>query len=115
MKSDSIILAEIIEQRIFVIRDQKVRLDFHLAELYGVPTKSLNLAVKRNANRFPPDFMFKLTKDEFDALKTSLRFQSETSNPSHGGRRYLPFAFTEHGAIMLASVLDSPRAVQASM
>jgi phage regulator Rha-like protein len=115
MKKESIIPAKLIEQRIFMIRGQKVMLDFHLAEIYGVPTKSLNLAVRRNINRFPSDFVFKITKDEFDQVKEFLRFQSETSNSGRGGRRYLPYAFTEHGAIMLASVLNSPRAVQASI
>jgi len=106
---------ELIEQKILMIRGQKVMLDFHLAELYGVPTKSLNLAVKRNKNRFPEDFVFQINKDEFDQVKEFLRFQSETSNSRRGGRRYRPYVFTEHGAIMLASVLNSPKAVQASI
>jgi len=83
-------------------------LDSHLAELYQVPTKSLNLAVRRNKDRFPEDFMFQLSKDEMKAL----RFQFETSNKSRGGRRYLPYVFTEHGVAMLSSVLRSQRAVQ---
>jgi len=104
---------EKIESRIFVIRGQKVMLDADLAELYGVETKALNRAVKRNADRFPEDFMFQLTPEEFGGL----RYQFGTSNiPSgRGGRRHLPYAFTEHGAIMAASVLNSPRAVETSI
>jgi hypothetical protein len=103
--------AELIERRIYLIRGQKVMLDRHLADIYGVPTKSLNLAVRRNKERFPPDFMFQLTKEEGD----SLRFQIETSNEGRGGRRYLPYAFTELGVAMLSSVLRSNRAVQMNM
>ncbi len=96
---------EPIERKIFLIRSQKVMLDVHLARLYKVPTKSLNLAVKRNIMRFPNDFMFRLTQTEVQ----NLRFQIETS--SWGGRRYLPYAFTEQGVAMLSSVLQSKRAV----
>ena len=81
-------------------------LDADLAELYKVPTKALNLAVRRNADRFPADFMFQLTSDEF----SNLRHQNETSR--WGGRRYAPLAFTEHGVAVLSSVLKSKRAVQ---
>jgi phage regulator Rha-like protein len=104
---------EQIESRIFVIRGQKVMLDADLAELYGVETKALNRAVKRNFERFPEDCMFQLTAEEF----ADLRCQFGTSNiPSgRGGRRHLPYAFTEHGAIMAASVLNSPRAVETSV
>jgi len=102
---------ETIERRIYLIRSQKVMLDRDLADLYQVPTKSLNLAVRRNADRFPEDFMFQLTKEEV----RSLRFQSETSNKGRGGRRYLPHAFTEHGVAMLSSVLNSKRAVQVNI
>ena len=84
-------------------------LDSDLAELYQTPTKSLNLAVRRNAGRFPADFMFQLTREELQ----NLRFQSETSR--WGGRRYPPYAFTEHGVAMLSSVLNSERAVQMSI
>jgi len=115
MKRTSTIPPELIEQRIFLIRGQRVMLDFHLARLYGVPTKSLNLAVKRNEDRFPADFAFRLTDMEFEQVKESLRFQIETSKTGRGGRRYLPNAFTEHGAIMLASVLNSPQAIEASV
>jgi len=100
-----------IERRIFLVRGQKVMLDADLAELYRVPTKSLNLAVKRNANRFPEDFTFQLTEDEV----AGLRFHFETSKRGRGGRRYLPYAFTEQGVAMLSSVLRSPRAVQVNI
>ena len=83
-------------------------LDSDLADLYQVETKNLNKAINRNRTRFPEDFMFQLTAEEWE----SLRFQSGTSNPGRGGRRYLPCAFTEHGVVMLSSVLSSERAVQ---
>jgi len=97
---------EFVERRIHLIRGKKVMLDSDLAELYQIPTKSLNLAVKRNIRRFPEDFMFQLNKAEFENLK----FQFETS--SWGGRRKLPRVFTELGVAMLSSVLNSERAVQ---
>jgi phage regulator Rha-like protein len=100
--------AELIAQRIYVIRGQKVMIDSGLAELYRVETKALNRAVKRNPARFPGDFMFQLT----DGEAGSLRCQIGTSNDNRGGRRYLPYAFTEHGVAMLSSVLNSERAVQ---
>src|SRR6266446_5427119 len=90
-------LAVQVERRIFLVRGQKVMLDTDLAELYRVPTKSLNLAVKRNADRFPADFMFELTDDE----AAGLRFHFETSKRGRGGRRYLPYAFTEQGVAIL--------------
>ena len=99
---------ELIGQRIYVIRSQKIMLDSDLAELYRVETKALNRAVKRNPARFPADFMFRLTDDEAG----SLRCQFGTSNENRGGRRYLPYVFTEHGVAMLSSVLNSERAVQ---
>jgi hypothetical protein len=92
------------------IRGQKVILDADLARVYDVPTKIFNRAVKRNIERFPADFMFQLTPEEFG----NLRFQIGTSS-SHGGRRYLPYAFTENGAIMAANVLNSPQAVRMSV
>jgi ORF6N domain len=98
---------EVIERRIYLIRGQKVMTDSDLAELYRTPTKSLNLAVRRNAMRFPGDFMFQLSQEEAD----SLRFQIETSKTGRGGRRYLPYVFTEQGIAMLSSVLNSERAV----
>ncbi|MBI5659212.1 MAG: ORF6N domain-containing protein [Nitrosomonadales bacterium] len=117
---------EQIESQIFLIRGQRVMLDADLAELYGVETGALNRAIKRNSERFPEDFMFQLTAEEFADLRckigiSNLRSQIATSNNSvgnpagRGGRRHLPYAFTEHGAIMAASVLNSPRAVEASV
>jgi ORF6N domain len=103
--------ARLIDRRIYVIRGQKVMLDSDLAELYQVLTKNLNLAVRRNPDRFPEDFMFQLTKEEFK----NLRLQSATSGSAYGGRRYLPYAFTEHGVAMLSAVLNSDRAVQMSI
>ncbi|MBI5759700.1 MAG: ORF6N domain-containing protein [Planctomycetales bacterium] len=93
------------------IRVQKVILDSDLAKLYGVETKTLNRAVKRNSERFPSDFLLQLTAEEFD----SLRYQFGTSNVGRGGRRHLPVAFTEHGAFMAAGLLNSPRAVEISV
>ena len=93
--------AERIAQAILLIRGEKVLLDGELAKLYGVTTFNLNKAVKRNVKRFPEDFMFQLTKEEAERL----RFQSGISKPSgRGGRRYLPYAFTEQGVAMLSSV-----------
>lgn len=100
---------EAIEQRIFNIQGQKVMLDRDLAELYGVKTKVLLQAVKRNIKRFPEDFMFQLAKEEF----INLRSQIVTS--SWGGRRYLPYAFTEQGVAMLSTVLNSERAIQVNI
>jgi len=100
---------ELVERRIYLIRGQKVMLDSDLAELYQVPTFRLNEAVKRNRNRFPEDFMFQLTAEEADSLTS----QFAMSKPEgRGGRRTLPYAFTEHGVAMLSSVLNSDRAVQ---
>ena len=103
-----IVPVEMIERRIYLIRGCKVMLDSDLAALYEVPTKRLNEAVRRNLNRFPEDFMFQLTPEELENL---LRSQIATSNVGRGGRRYPPFAFTEHGVAMLSSVLSSKRAV----
>lgn len=102
---------EAIVQAIRVIRGQKVLLDADLAALYGVETKRFNEQVKRNQQRFPEDFMFQLTDEEFD----DLRSQNATSNRGRGGRRYLPYAFTEHGAIMAATILNSPWATEVSV
>jgi len=109
-KNKTMIPAERIEQAILLLRDQKVMLDADLAMLYGVETKRLVEAVKRNIERFPDDFMFQLTKDEF----TNLRSQIATSS-AWGGRRYPPYAFTEHGILMLSSVLRSDRAVEVNI
>jgi chaperonin cofactor prefoldin len=104
-------LAVPVESRILVLREQRVILDTDLAELYGVPVKRLNEQVKRNQERFPADFMFRLSAEESE----SLRSQHATSKTGRGGRRYAPYAFTEHGAIMAATVLNSDRAVEMSV
>lgn len=104
-------LQPLIQSRILALRDQRVMLDADLAALYDVPTKRFNEQVKRNIMRFPADFMFQLSADEYAALRS----QSATSKPGRGGRRYLPYAFTEHGAMMAAMVLGSPRAVEVSV
>lgn len=96
-----------ITKHILVIRNHKVLLDADLADLYGVPTKVLVQAVKRNADRFPADFMFQLDMEEWDALRS----QTVTSNAGRGGRRYAPYAFTEQGVAMLSSVLGSAQAI----
>ena len=98
---------QVIQNKIYEIRGQKVMLDFDLAELYGSETKRLKEAVRRNLKRFPCDFMFELTKEEF----TSLRSQIASSN-KRGGMRYMPFAFTEQGVAMLSSVLNSESAIE---
>ena len=101
-----------IERRILLLRGQKVMLDKDLAELYAVETKRLNEQVRRNAERFPEDFMFQLTAEESEALRS----QIATLKPGRGQhRKYLPYVFTEHGALMAANVLNSPRAVEASV
>lgn len=102
-----------VEDVIHVIRGLRVMLDADLAGFYGVETKVLNQAVRRNIHRFPKDFAFRLDSQEL----TNLRSQSVTSSstPAHGGRRYLPWVFTEHGAVMLASVLNSAAAISASV
>lgn len=100
-----------VESRILLLRGEKVILDRDLAELYGVSVKRLNEQVKRNQERFPADFMFRLAASEDQILRS----QIATSNRARGGRRYLPYAFTEHGAIMAATVLNSPKAVEMSV
>lgn len=101
--------AERIERSILMVRGERVMLDADLAELYGVETRALIQAVKRNAERFPPDFAFELTPEEFNALRSQIVISR------WGGRRYPPYAFTEHGTAMLSSVLRSPRAVRANI
>ncbi len=110
MKSDTVSVATI-TRSILILRNQRVLLDSELAALYGVTTKRFNEQVKRNVARFPTDFMFRVNADELH----SLRSQFATSNPRRGGRRYAPYALTEHGAIMAAMVLNSPRAVEMSV
>lgn len=100
-----------IEHRIFLVRGQKVLLDHDLAALYAVKVKALNQAVKRNKKRFPPDFAFQLNATENEELKS----QFVTTNSRRGGRRTIPYAFTEHGAIMAAGILNSPRAIEMSI
>ena len=107
----NLVPVEDLEARILSIRGKRVILDHDLAGLYGVTTKRLNEQVRRNRHRFPSDFMFQLTTQEVAALKS----QFATSNGARGGRRTRPRAFTEHGAVMLASVLNSPVAVEVSV
>ena len=109
--SPAVIPAERIERSILLIRGHKVMLDSDLADLYSVETRVLVQAVRRNEERFPEDFMFQLTKEEFDHLKS----QTVTSSSGWGGRRYHPYAFTEQGVAMLSSVLRSQRAVQVNI
>ena len=105
---------EKIQSRIYEVRGVRVMLDFDLAALYQVETKVLKQSVRRNLDRFPEDFMFEMTEQEYNSLIISLRSQIVTSN-ERGGRRHMPFAFTEHGVIMLASLLRSEIAVQMSV
>jgi len=102
-----------IARTIMVLRGHRVLLDADLAALYGVTTKRLNEQVRRNASRFPADFMFQLTEQEQQSLRS--HFATSKTPSGRGGRRYLPYAFTEHGAIMAATVLNSPRAVEISV
>ncbi len=103
------------ESRILLVRGQKVMLDSDLAALYDVPTKVLNQAVKRNAERFPADFMFQLTAEEADAVNGTNWSQFVTSSRKHRGKVYRPYAFTEQGVAMLSGVLRSARAVQVNI
>ena len=107
----SVIQGSTVSSRIYLIRGKRVLLDSDLAELYGVLTKNLNKAIHRNSDRFPEDFMFQLTSGEAE----SLRFRFGTSKKGRGGRRYLPYVFTQEGVAMLSGVLNSPRAVQANL
>ncbi|MCE2397080.1 ORF6N domain-containing protein [Candidatus Poribacteria bacterium] len=111
MSKEVTIPQEVILSKIYEIRGQKVMLDSDLAELYGVETKALKRAVRRNIDIFPEHFMFELTKEEHE----SLRYQIGTSNEGRGGTRYLPMVFTEHGIIHAAHVLRSPRARKMSV
>ena len=112
-KSDvpAVVTPMVIESRIHVIRDVRVMLDSDLAELYGITTAALNQAVERNRDRFPDDFAYQLTQQEFRNLIS----QSVISSSGYGGRRKLPWVFTEHGVAMLASVLRSPTAVKVNI
>ena len=123
-KSTVLFIPEKIAPLVHVLRHEKVLLDSDLAELYGVTTGHLNRAVQRNLDRFPTDFIFQLTENEFEILmsqiaassleETNLKCQTGISS-SHGGRRHLPYAFTEQGVAMLSSVLRSPRAVEVNI
>lgn len=112
-----------IERSIHLVRGEKVLLDFELARLYGVPTKVLNQAVRRNASRFPEDFMFRVTEEEVDSLRSQIvtlndapEFKAKTTKTNRGAhRKFLPHAFTEQGVAMLSSVLRSPRAVKVNV
>ncbi len=123
MKTDSsIVPVGRIESSIFLIRGQRVVLDSELAALYGVTTKRLNQQVQRNLERFPDDFMFQLTEEEARSLRLQIATLNQLGGNEEGRgagrgkhRKYLPYAFTEHGAIMAASVLNSPQAVKASI
>ena len=101
---------QIIQSKIYEIRGQKVMLDFDLAEMYGTETKRLKEAVKRNIRRFPSDFMFELTKDEYIFLRSQI-----ASSKSRGGTRYMPYAFTEHGIAQLSSILNSEIAIETNI
>lgn len=118
------ITAEAIEKRIFLIRGYKIMLDNFLARLYEVPTGRLNEQVRRNLKRFPSDFMFQLTWEEYETLKSKMAFSNDlnlksqnaiSSSEEWGGRRYPPYAFTEQGVAMLSSVLNSDRAVEVNI
>lgn len=111
MKDTFATISKTEDSMIYLIRGHKVMLDEDMARIYGVTTKRLNEQVKRNSDRFPSEFMFKLNEKE----SISLRSQFATSKEGKGGRRYAPYVFTEHGAVMLASVLNSPIAIKASI
>lgn len=106
------VLVDSASGRIFAVRGKRVILDSDLANLYGVPTKRLNEQVRRNPKRFPPDFAFVLTSEEWEALRSQIA-TLDTGRGRH--RKFLPYAFTEHGALMAASVLNSPRAIEVSI
>jgi hypothetical protein len=126
-KSSSKLTTVQLGRLIYEIRGERVMLDSDLASIYGVETKALNRAVKRNRHRFPKDFVFQISENEWKNLRyqigtsssgredQSLRYQTGTSSSRHGGRRRRPYVFTEHGAIMAANVLNSRRAVQMSV
>jgi len=109
MKQKDLIPLENISSKIYFIRNEKVLIDYDLALLYGVETRVLKQAVRRNKERFPKDFMFQLNKNEFENLR------SQTVTSSWGGRRYSPYAFTEQGVAMLSSVLNSERAIKVNI
>jgi hypothetical protein len=107
------VAVEAVASRILIVRGLRVIVDADLAALYGVPTKRLNEQVRRNSERFPADFLFQLTPQEVSDLKSQIATSSSTA--TWGGRRHAPFVFTEHGALMASTVLNSPRAVEVSV
>jgi hypothetical protein len=111
MAKTALVMARKVDSKIFVLRGQRVILDTDLAELYGVQARHLNQQVKRNARRFPLAFRFQLSEHEFKILRS----QNVISSEGHGGTRYRPFVFTEHGTIMAATVLNSKRAIEMSV
>jgi hypothetical protein len=111
MAKTAIVVASKVDSKIFVLRGQRVILDRDLAELYGVEVRHLNQQAKRNARRFPPAFRFQLSAHELKLLRS----QNVISSEGHGGARYRPYAFTEHGAIMAATVVNSERAIEMSV
>ncbi len=111
MAKTAIVAARKVDSKILALRGHRVILDADLAELYGVQVRHLNQQVKRNAKRFPPAFRFQLSEQEFQILRS----QNVISSEGHGGTRYRPYAFTEHGAIMAATVLNSERAIEMSV
>lgn len=115
MQPATLSASEAIAPRIVTVRRQRVIVDADLALLYGVTTKRFNEAVKRNLDKFPPDFMFILTTEEFAALRSQTATSNANAFSGRGGRRYLPKVFTEHGALMAASILNSPRAIDVSI
>jgi ORF6N domain len=111
MSKRAVVLAKRVASKILLLGGQKVILDTDLAELYNVEPRHLNQQVKRNARRFPIEFRFQISEQEYRILRS----QNVISSDGHGGRRYLPFVFTEHGAIMAATVLNSKRAIEMSI
>ena len=112
LEETALVTFDVIERKIYVVRGQKVMLDSDLAALYGVPTKVFNQAVGRNLQRFPDDFRFQLTTEEFENLRSQF---VTSSSKNYGGRRYLPYVFTEQGVAMLSGVLNSERAIQVNI
>ena len=112
-QNKSLMIQASVERSILLLRGHKVLLDSSLAELYGVETRALIQAIRRNRLRFPSDFFFQLTFQELAGLRSQIVISNDTT--ARGGRRYLPYAFTEHGTIMAAMILKTPRAVQASV
>ncbi|OGH95844.1 MAG: hypothetical protein A2039_09005 [Candidatus Melainabacteria bacterium GWA2_34_9] len=109
--TNELIPIQIIENKIFIIRGKKVMIDSDLAQLYEVETRIVNQAIKRNLDRFPQNFMFQVNNEEWQ----NLRSQFVISSGNYGGRRYLPYVFTEHGVLMLATVLNSQKAIAVSV